>query len=533
MGGQTLTHSIQLDMFEVQLGAGLLLQFRTPRGTVRVLADAGVDSSYPPDHVHKKLSDRIPPGSDGLCRIDLVIGTHYDADHLKGMVDIIKDGSIEIGEAWLPPVANDTEYQEAPAGELEPHSLAAQLAGSNGRQVLGKYLLAKANSVELRARDTHEVARFESIGMEPRVFSWARRSVGPSFQMQYQEAVAEPGELSSTKEEDEIIVEAITWFAQRLAGMDEHQGSSHADDPTGVPEAFELADQPVLLRRGDGAALDPAKLNEAVQHIRKSEVKDAINAAWLARIVGALKSRSIPIQCINIEDGEPERFVWSVDDQRFVKEFGADLESPLTLHLLGPSKGLVRKHWERLPIGAYAQQTARRNIPIRGITPSNQLSYIATFEFQEQRILVCGDAGCVDFKPTANGDEYYEALVAGLKDLNVVQVAHHAGNNAHYYRVLEAAGITDQERSVFFLLSHAVNDKHRPSEVFADFMRGLGDRSGDRLLFTSQPRSEKVGTFLSKINDVTGTPSDRGDVILVFDRSGWSVSQHLVQVKPA
>jgi hypothetical protein len=35
--------SIQVDMFEVQLGAGLLLQFRRPDGRlIRVLADAGV-----------------------------------------------------------------------------------------------------------------------------------------------------------------------------------------------------------------------------------------------------------------------------------------------------------------------------------------------------------------------------------------------------------------------------------------------------------------------------------------------------------
>jgi hypothetical protein len=41
-------------------------------------------------------------------RIDLIIATHYDADHLDGLVPIILDDTIDIGQVWLPPVADDT-----------------------------------------------------------------------------------------------------------------------------------------------------------------------------------------------------------------------------------------------------------------------------------------------------------------------------------------------------------------------------------------------------------------------------------------
>ena len=101
--------SIQIDMFEVQLGAGLLVQFRTCDQVVRVLADAGVHASgYPKDHVHRKLTDAFESfDASASRRIDLIVGTHYDADHLDGLVPIIEDPTIEIGEAWLPPVAND------------------------------------------------------------------------------------------------------------------------------------------------------------------------------------------------------------------------------------------------------------------------------------------------------------------------------------------------------------------------------------------------------------------------------------------
>ena len=114
---------IQVDLFEVQLGASLLLQFRADDGDVmRVLADGG---QGPPIDVHKKLPGALQAFSDGR-RIDLLLGTHYDADHLDGLVPIINDSTIEITEAWLPPVAND----------VEPHAVDEVLADQNRPQRL-------------------------------------------------------------------------------------------------------------------------------------------------------------------------------------------------------------------------------------------------------------------------------------------------------------------------------------------------------------------------------------------------------------
>lgn len=109
--------TIQVDMFEVQLGAALLLQFQLEKGqVVRVLADAGVDKSsgYPIEHVFNKLFDAGgTPSSvwsdfnDSKPKLDLIIGTHYDADHLRGLIPIIKKLDLEIDEIWLPPVQDD------------------------------------------------------------------------------------------------------------------------------------------------------------------------------------------------------------------------------------------------------------------------------------------------------------------------------------------------------------------------------------------------------------------------------------------
>lgn len=70
--GLMLQKKIQVDMFEVLLGAAMLLQFQLQGGkVVRVIVDAGVT----PKHVA------------------LMVGTHYDEDHLTGLVPIVEDPS--------------------------------------------------------------------------------------------------------------------------------------------------------------------------------------------------------------------------------------------------------------------------------------------------------------------------------------------------------------------------------------------------------------------------------------------------------
>ena len=113
-------------------------------GPVRVLADAGVKASgYPVDHVHGKLQDAFDSFGDPRRRLDLIIGTHYDEDHLVGLVPIIEDSSIAIGEAWMPPVANDTQPnpRDRPAGQND--LLVVQFAAEDGAQRLAEYLSAK------------------------------------------------------------------------------------------------------------------------------------------------------------------------------------------------------------------------------------------------------------------------------------------------------------------------------------------------------------------------------------------------------
>lgn len=501
--------AIQIDMFEVQLGAGMLLQFRGDGDVVRVLADAGVHASgYREDHVHAKLDAAFAAFGDGTRRIDLIVGTHYDADHLTGLAPIVSDTTIDIGEAWLPPVANDTEPH---AEEDEPDSsrlLALQLAGPNRREVLSRYLRAKA---EVMIRRTSEPLGFR-FRPEPRpelrALAWAAED--------------------DDDNEDDAVAEAVGWFRRQL--VDDGDAHSHADEAVDAPAdpartSTRLAGLTLGLRGRD----ESAGTARTEAFIRASAARDAINAASLAQVVKALKARGIGIRCADIDDGQPRRFIWSTARRRFEPNPAAASDGPELL-LMAPSKGLIKKHWDRLPTGAYFAMARRADLPIRGITPSNQLSYVIAFQHEGQRVLVTGDAGCVDFKPDGANKPYYPKLLAGMTPFHVVQVAHHGGANAHFYRVLDKAGIAAQTAPIHFLLSHAVNDKHRPSDVFARFMELTAARTGDRLLFTSRPREPKVRDFAGRIHPVVGTADAKGDVRLSFDAGGWAVQAHAVSV---
>jgi len=529
---------IQVDMFEVQLGAAVLLQFKTNAGkTVRVLADAGVTASgYQPDHVHGKLPSAFAAFGGGAQRLDLIIGTHYDADHLEGLIPIIEDKRIDIGEAWMPPVANDTEVHAIEESIQSQHLLGHQLASESGEQVLNAYLRAKADVCE-------ELRDLESMADE----------YNPNTQRGVIERYRFTGRWEGQIEGSFEYFERHIQDANNTLGQ---AGYTHADEDVGAsPPAganWEITIKPYirdrpflslwLYRSDDGrdgrrdffqrtwsgtrtAAMAQAR---SMAYIRRAAAKDAINATSLAKVIKVLKTRKIPISYQLIGDGQPRRFVWKEARNRFVP--GALLKSDgPELMLLGPSEGLVKKHWNKLPIGDYLARVAFASVPIKSITASNQLSYVARFSAHGQGLLVCGDAGCVDFKP-ARGS-YYKELVNALLPLHIIQVAHHGGNNAHFYNVLLKAGYSAQTDPSLLLLSHATDDKFRPSKEFDLFIEQTRKEGDDmKLLFTSRPTADKVKDYQQIIHPVVGKTNQVGDIRIQFADGRWKVLSHAVRV---
>lgn len=511
---------IQFDMFEVQLGAAILMQFRTGTGIVRVLADAGVKAKgYKPDHVLKKLLPLLDETGDR--HIDLMIGTHYDEDHLIGLVPIIEEDTITIGEAWMPPIVNDSEPIALDAPVRPAHLLAHQFAGEAGSARLKAYLAAKHADCEL-------LAGLEGKGdlVPDRVEAFKANLLSPQmetlegleyFRGQIDEAHEGCGEAGGVDPDPHPDVEAM------IADFRRGPPPSHRlfwDESLGSYFAMHLNRKAVDAMT---AALQIYNLNE----LRQGAAEDAVNASALHDVVQALSKKNVPIRSEIIDDGEPRRYRWDTGRRRFLLSANPIAASDLSFTLLGPSRWLVNKHRERLPV-EYAAKIALSFVgKLRGITPSNQLSYIGRFDYKGQGILIAGDAGCVDFKPPRG--KYYQKLLDALLPLHIIQIAHHAGLNDHFYRVLWAANYAAQTDPSLLLLSHAAHDKTRPSPEFEDFLLSTLKEGDDvKLLFTSTPKPDKVAAYRDAFYPVKGDQANVGDIQVVFGDDKWTVTAHAV-----
>jgi hypothetical protein len=521
-------HDIQLDMFEVQLGAAILIQARVAGQAVSILADGGIGASgYSADHVRRQLPAAMDAFEPGRRRIDLVIGTHYDRDHLDGLVPVIDDGTFEIGEAWMPPILDD---QDPP-----PRGRAIEDGDYLGNRLSGGERLARYVDQKLRQCQELEFAHEEVMNHAEDMESTMRQR--------------EPDESSIERQ----VHQDAPWVREAMRRLDWHRRESKVilddagarpGDPVAAPgesnRSISRSARGSSYRRGWGTRrpfltqmFDRIHVNgvkpgagaaASLAYLRFGTASDAINAVALDAVVGALRRRGIPTSYKIIDPGTPRSFTW--DPIRHIFDRG---DSPLRITLLGPSETLVRKHATRLPIGRYALRMFEARIPVASITPSNQLSYVARVDAHGERVLVTGDAGMVDFH--RGRTMWHKRLLAELSDLDVIQVAHHAGNNAYFYEALLAAPDRTKDSDEFYLLSHARHDVHRPSKPFELFLtnRELKPRAASRLLFTSEPDAWRVEPYRALIDPVVGARADVGNVQLQFD-GGWHVRSHAIAV---
>jgi hypothetical protein len=419
---------------------------------------------------------------------------------------------------WLPPVANDTTHHAFDIPIEDGHLLATQFASRDGLHVLRAYLQEKLRWCELisqvredeglldfsDANDSME--RIENIFVRHRNAAFEMLGLDPIADAHADGSVQLPHDLTSL---GKLLGDSWAWRY--------YWGRDIEDIPA-------LVDY--LEHRHPGRGRDATRSHN-LGAIRKAAASDAINAIWLRRVVNALRARRIRMCCQTVADGAPRQFGWSAANHRF--EAQRHLASTgLRLTLLGPSNGLVKKHWNRLPVGDYLAFALLADIPLRQITPSNELSYVMRLEFQDQGLLVAGDASCVDFK-RGGSKQYHQALLDALLPLQVVQVAHHAGYNSHFYRALLSAGYAQQPTASYLLVSHAYLDKKRPTNEFRLFIENLRHEPDTiKIVFTSQPRIEKVQDYVDLIQAPIDQRKDVGDVRLQFADHAWNVVKHAV-----
>lgn len=506
---------IQVDMFDVQLGAALLLQFRVGEKVVRVLADAGTSKGgYGKDHVLEKLQEVLPIVDGKAPRIDLLIGTHYDMDHLNRMVPVIRN--YEIGEAWLPPVANDTE---PPAADWEQprdnNLLGVQFAGEGGNEAFDRYLGRKAGLIDAVAAVRKRADAGDVHDVRDIVFG--------------NRALYRTMDVADRLPDDGFFERALASAAATIG-----ERGDHASKDVRLPMASDevLHDRMGFLAYGMSKQAFGDHQARNLAYIERSTAEDALSAKSLKEVVDELVAKQVPTRYEYVQDGQPAYFAWNAR-QRAFRSTAHPRKDRLTLTLLGPSRGLVAKYWERLPVGDYVQFALASRLPVEGITPQNELSYAMVFQHKEQGVLVSGDTGFVDFVPLdrrSRDMEFHPAMIDALKvALPVVQVAHHGGHNKYFYHALQAAAYPVGKGMNYLLLSHEVKGKSRPSKVFAAFMAQLGGKAGKvRLLFTSRPRAAAVRDYQDRIHAAVpkGSDLDSGDVRLVFAGNGWKVRKH-------
>jgi len=96
--------SMSVTMLNVGHGDAFLVKCHSPEApTVNILVDAGPQKKRIVDRVASLLDPAEKP------MIHLMVGTHYDADHLEGLIEIAKSRRFSIVEAWLPPILDEAD----------------------------------------------------------------------------------------------------------------------------------------------------------------------------------------------------------------------------------------------------------------------------------------------------------------------------------------------------------------------------------------------------------------------------------------
>lgn len=521
---------INLEMFEVGLGSALYLRLCGAEGDVRILADGGVGRGYKDDHVLTKLHDVFVREGVTEPRIDLMIATHYDEDHLKGLVPIVEAG-IAIGDVWLPPVASEDRETSLGSQPLRKDMLGEALKTARG---LIFYL-------RKRGREIARLTRLlERLGIEG--------SSAYFGELQEEETWDGPDDLINDEALEALVAPFRIAFGEAGGSEDgcEHAGAADMIEPLTHEELFARLDSDAFWRTrlyldlSDSGELEywanhmKAKNLEgpaiqSLQHLVKTTARKAINGAALHRLTAALARAKIVPQYRTINRGIPEDFRWNAAAKRFETASGSGV-APTQIALLGPSDWLVGKFRDRLPARTAAYMAFTTDIPVKNITPSNDLSYVLTVSHAGQTILICGDTGMWDFRIPWKGFE--QKLIDRLTDVSVAQVAHHAGLNRYYYHSLLEAWQARSDAVPYLLISHAENDIHRPNQEFETFVQKTWDSNATNLLFTSQPRASRVTSIRHRLYKLRGVPEAvaRCDIRMSYGSAEWSVIQHGIKV---
>ncbi|SOB80690.1 hypothetical protein SAMN06297144_1190 [Sphingomonas guangdongensis] len=514
--------TIEVTMYDVGLGSAVLLTFKDGDHTVRVLADGG--DARAGIRVEESLKKLLTHGTGKRAPLDLVIGTHYDADHLDGLTHIIKSGRVDIRQLWLPPIADDESGRDYGRLAQDESLLVNRFRSEDGSAAFETYV---------RGKDE----RRRTLSDLDRMLAW----VGENDDRSDQPKPSSHNPSERTLEDWRRVFGEELEAAYKIVGT---RGCEHVPDADLVrlsASSYDIIDDLAIMSRPNPAAIGSLiretkrrgilegghslmAARAQLAHMRVTNAKNAINAVALKALLNEIPTTSsIIVESHRCSDHRPKRFRWTAG--LFVRSAEA---GGVTATLLSPTDRLVADRRDRLPsdvIGFGAKRWDR----LEGLSHSNQLSYVIRFDAEGQGVLITGDSGFDGFaRGRDRASEYESGLTDHLKGLSVIQAPHHGGISRHFYRAINSAGFAKETAPCFLLLSHERHSAHRPATALPDYLSTLPAGHGLKLLFTSEPAAEQVAGCHERFASVTKTDREpHGEIVLKCDKS-WSVIRHTV-----
>lgn len=411
--------------------------------------------------------ERFVPMLLGLNRVDLMVGTHFDADHLEGLALVVEEG-LAVGHAIVPP-------QVAPTGET------VTMPGVRGSRGLGSPMLAD---------------HFASGRSISEIYAPLDRRA---------EAV-----LRSVQTLDDQIrrIELREGDAVRSGRPASERRATHAD-ATQIAEDANLGSIARLL---DVAARGADRRELHTPSMRRFEraasmlSRELISAKSLKRLVEALENAEIPWSApaapddAGALDGASAAGVklWHLaPTRRYVAHFASN----------------VADVWDRV-MRALALEVDT-SLP----TLSNRLSHVLVIEDGAGASLaICGDAG-FQF-----GRGVPDSLADGWKvpfgRIGLLHLPHHGGYWGRFgSRAREVLALRPGALAIYG--SMGAKKSNPPGKAVEPFVTSVTEQRGGRLFLANVP-SGALGTFVRKRVKKRIRRSGAGPDILEMEPSGSS-----------
>jgi len=445
-------------------------------------------------------SVRLSQISDRTCGLDLLVGSHYDGDHLCGLSKIIEHFEGRVRFALVPPVIH-------PAGVIGPGLGARHLRRSS--RCRWSTSLAADGPFLAYALHEHGLAgalrdldrRAEMLGSAAVEFanSFARDRVGPSDDRPRDA----PRPTRQTSVEFTQTPDADAEREDLL--YDVH----HVMAAEGLSNLARVAFAALtIVRSGSGGPADAAGAWQAALAMSgqdaqiagaiKSQAAKAITARWLDTLIRTLNHRRIDWDVTLA----PSRAKW--------------LTGTPQLCQLEPVSGLVRQHMKLIPRATLLECSLKAPSP----TPANQLSYAFALRANDHgpAVLITGDSG-FDRLP-----EQSHSVIAAC---SLIDVSHHGGHWGNFGPAVAAAhaaspspGALDRHEPQFLYTSAAEGATKTPGRRVQDLRASLST-SGRSVhsLYANMPAVAAIGCHENHATTV-GPPA----LDFVATDSGWQLT---------